>query len=143
MPRLAATQQRPAESPAQTAKPSSGLGPRNSENTAAARIDSTAAPPKISAGLPVASCSSLRPAALCQAFPNSGGAYQSPPSMNAEIPAAMMASQFSSIPVPPYRSLRFRRFRDPLQHVEMLAQDGDVPVEMAKVAEGAGLHHRA
>jgi hypothetical protein len=96
MPKLVATQHRPAAKPVAVPNCRPGFGPRKNAKQAEAMKASTNEPPKISAGLPDLTCSSLSPAAACHFFANSSGEYHNPPSTNAATVAASTASQFTS-----------------------------------------------
>src|SRR5512134_3514541 len=96
MPKLLATQQRPAMKPYIVVSPTGRSGPRNIAKVYEAISDSTKAPPKILPGWPFCNWSSVRPDPRCQAFRNIAFEYHSPPMTNDESAAATTASQLTS-----------------------------------------------
>src|ERR1043165_7856966 len=96
MPKLPATQRRPAEAPAPRPRATEGRGPRKFAKFHAARAASTNDRPKIFAALPFLSCSSVSPVSRCQALPNSTGEYHRPPSRKQATAATSTASQLTS-----------------------------------------------
>src|SRR5678816_668132 len=101
MPKLAATQNKPAENPAPKPSASDGRGPRKVANIHAASRHSTKVRPKIFALLLLLICSSVRPTSRCQALPNSAGEYHRPPSTKLPTAATTMAIQLTSGMTPP------------------------------------------
>src|SRR5471032_1045168 len=96
MPKLDATQHKPADTPAPSPSPSEGRGPKNIPNTRAAIRHSTKVEPKISAMLAVLSCSSVTPDSRCHARANSKGEYHRPPSIKLATAAARTARKLIS-----------------------------------------------
>src|SRR5690348_9311009 len=96
MPKLLATQSRPAENPTPVPNTSDGRGPRKLAKFHAASNASTKDSPNIFTALPLATTSSLRPVSRCQALPNSTGEYHKPPSAKHATAATITASQLIS-----------------------------------------------
>ena len=96
MPKLAATQHRPAEAPAPSANGKAGAGPRKSAKTRAAIALSTKEPPKVSAALPRAISSCVSPVSRIQALPNKTGEYHIPPRRKLDAAATSTAQTLIS-----------------------------------------------
>src|SRR5262245_2706922 len=96
MPKLPATQSRPAENPTPAPNATDGRGPRKFAKFQAASSDNTSDTPKIMAMLPLLSFSSVSPVSRCQALPNSTGEYQSPPNTKHDTAATTTAIQLIS-----------------------------------------------